>query len=163
MSKHFLTVFTDGANLSWAAVTTLLVAVFGAHWYIFAFFLALNVVDYAYGVMKSRATDTLSSAKGAQGIVKKLSYWVIIALAFAVAQFFIGIGAEIGLNLSFLRLLGWFVLATYIVNELTSIVENMVILGVDVPDILVRGLHVVRDMVDDAGDKVVPQEKEEDN
>lgn len=161
MHMKFLAAFADGSNVGWAAVTTALVGIFGAHWYLFAFFLALNVVDYAYGVMKSRATDTLSSAKGAQGIVKKLSYWVIIALAFAVAEFFVTLGAEIGLELGFLRLLGWFVLATYIVNELTSIVENMVILGVDVPEILVRGLHVVRDMVDDAGDKVVPQDKKE--
>ncbi|MFR8954558.1 MAG: phage holin family protein, partial [Flavonifractor plautii] len=46
-------------------------------------------------------------------------------------------------------------------NELTSIVENMMALGVDVPDILVKGLAAARTVVDQAGDKVVPDEKTE--
>ena len=57
--------------------------------------------------------------------------------------------------------MGWFVLAIYIINELTSIVENMMALGVDVPDILVKGLAAARTVVDQAGDKVVPDEKTE--
>lgn len=88
-------------------------------------------------------------------------YWVIIALAFGVSCIFIDIGATIGVDLGFLQLMGWFVLAIYIINELTSIVENMMALGVDVPDILVKGLAAARTVVDQAGDKVVPDEKTE--
>ena len=49
----------------------------------------------------------------------------------------------------------------YILNELTSIVENLVVLGYDVPEIFVRGLNAARKVVDAAGDRVVP--KEDDN
>ena len=71
------------------------------------------------------------------------------------------LGTVLGINLGFLQLIGWFTLAVYILNELTSIVENMVALGVDVPEILVRGLAAARTAVDEAGDKVVPGDKAE--
>ena len=60
-----------------------------------------------------------------------------------------------------LRLLGWFTLGVYILNELTSIVENLVVLGYDVPEIFVRGLNAARSVVDAAGDKVLPEKTEE--
>ena len=151
--------FADKANLIGAVIVSGLTYVFGVHWPVFALFLALNIVDYIYGLMKARATDTLSSAKGAKGVAKKFSYWVIIALAFGVSVVLIDLGTVIGIDIGFLQLIGWFTLAVYILNELTSIVENMVSLGVDVPEILVKGLAAARTAVDEAGDKVVPGDK----
>lgn len=156
--ENIFAAFADKANLIWGAALTGLSYAFGAHWPLFAFFFVLNVVDYIYGILKARATDTMSSAKGAKGVVKKVSYWVLIALAFGVSCVFIDVGAVLGLDLSFLQLIGWFVLAIYIINELTSIVENMVALGVDVPDILLKGLAAAKTAVDEAGDKVLPDE-----
>ena len=149
--EHFLEVFTDKANLLGAAVVAALGGVFGAHWQVFALFFVLNVVDFFYGWLKGKQTGTVNSAKGAVGVMKKVSYWVVIALAFGVAQVLI----------DFLHLIGWFTLGVYILNELTSIVENLVVLGYDVPEIFVRGLNAARKAVDAAGDRVVP--KEDDN
>ena len=64
------------------------------------------------------------------------------------------------MNLGFLMLIGWFTLAVYILNELTSIVENMLVLGYEVPEILVRGLTATRSTVDVAGNKVIPKADE---
>ena len=72
---------------------------------------------------------------------------------------FLELGAVIGVRLDFLQLIGWFVLALYIINELTSILENMVALGVDVPEFLIRGLAAVKTAVDEAGDRVIPPEE----
>ena len=63
----------------------------------------------------------------------------------------------LGIDLSFLQFIGWFVLGIYIINELTSILENMVALGVDVPPILLKGLAAAKTAVDAAGNKVVPE------
>lgn len=156
--ENIFAAFADKANLIWGAVLTGLSYAFGTHWPLFAFFFALNVVDYIYGILKARSTGTMSSAKGAKGIIKKVSYWVLIALAFGVSFVFNDVGTVLGLDLSFLQLIGWFVLAIYIVNELTSIVENMVALGVDVPAILIKGLAAAKTAVDEAGNKVVPSE-----
>lgn len=163
---NIFSVFADKANLIWGAVLAGCSYLFGAHWPLFAFFLLLNVVDYIYGVLKARATDTLNSGKGFWGIVKKVSYWIIIAIAFGLASVFIDVGTTIGVDLAFLQLLGWFVLAIYIINEITSILENMVALGVDVPPILLKGLAAAKTAVDAAGNKVVPMadgNKENDN
>ena len=151
--------FADKANLAWGAVLAGCSYLFGAHWPLFAFFLLLNVIDYIYGILKAKATDTLNSGKGFMGIMKKVSYWIIIAIAFGLASIFIDVGATIGVDLAFLQLLGWFVLAIYIINEITSILENMVALGVDVPPILLKGLAAAKTAVDAAGNKVVPEDK----
>lgn len=148
--------FADKANLIGAAVAATLTYVFGAHWQVFAFFLLLNVVDFYYGRAKARATGTLSSAKGANGIRKKVSYWVVIGISFAVSAALMDLGAELGVSLGFLPLIGWFTLAVYILNELTSIVENLLVLGYDVPEVLIRGLSAARSAVDEMGNKVVP-------
>lgn len=149
--------FTDKANLIWAAVLTALTQLFGRSWPVFAFFLVLNVLDFYYGRKKAKATNTLSSAVGAHGIEKKVSYWVMIGLAFATSHVLVSIlGPALGVKLDFLMLIGWFTLAVYILNELTSIVENMLVLGYDVPEILVRGLAAARSAVDEMGNKVVP-------
>ena len=153
--------FFDKANLLWGAVIAVLTWIFGEYWFVFLLFLALNVIDCIYGYAKSRATQTLSSEKGARGVLKKVSYWVIIAIAFSVSGFLISLGAQLGVDLGFLQLLGWFVLAVYIINELTSIVENMVALGIDVPEIFVKGLNAVRTVVNDAGDRVIPKDSGE--
>ena len=153
--------FADKANLIWGAILAGCSYLFGAHWPLFAFFLLLNVIDYIYGILKAKATDTLNSGKGFKGIVKKVSCWIVIAIAFGLASIFIDVGSTIGVDLAFLRLLGWFVLAIYIINEVTSILENMVALGVDVPPILLKGLSAAKTAVDAAGNKVVPENSTE--
>lgn len=158
--KEIFRAFVDKANLAWASVFTYLSERFGHRWLVFLFFFGLNIVDFYYGRKKARKTNTLSSAIGAQGIGKKVSYWVTIGLAFSVSYILVSVvGPELGLNLSFLYLIGWFTVAVYILNELTSIVENMLVLGYDVPDIFVRGLAAARSAVDDMGNKVVPADK----
>lgn len=152
--------FTDKANLVGAAVITALAQVLGKHWYLFVFFLVLNVLDFYYGRRKAVVTNTLSSAKGARGIEKKVSYWVVIGLAFGVSFVLVEMGKTLGVDLGFLVVIGWFTLAVYILNELTSIVENLLVLGVDVPEILVRGLAAARSAIDAAGNKVVPDTDE---
>jgi len=156
-----LQAFTDKANLFWAAILAILSQLFGRAGPVLLFFLVLNVVDTYYGRKKAKETNTLSSAKGAKGIGKKVSYWVMIALAFGAASVLVNfLGPEIGVDLGFLRLIGWFTLAVYILNEMTSIVENMLVLGYDVPEILVKGLAVARSAVDMAGEKIIPETTE---
>ena len=100
--EHILSIFTDKANLLGAVVVAVMTGVFGAHWQVFALFAALNVIDFFYGWLKGKQTGTINSAKGAVGIMKKVSYWVVIAIAFGVAQVLIDFGEQIGAQLYFL-------------------------------------------------------------
>lgn len=158
-----LAVFTDQANLMWSAVMTAGAAIWGGHALWFLCFLLLNGADYLFGVWKAQKTGTLSSAKGAEGIKKKVSYWVVIGIAFMVGYVLTDVGQVLGLDLRFMQLIGWFTLAVYLMNELTSIVENLVVLGVEVPQVLVKALAVAKNMVNEQGERVVPKEEPNDD
>ncbi|MBR0365413.1 MAG: phage holin family protein [Clostridia bacterium] len=139
-------------NLIGAAAVTLLSALFGGFWYLFLAFAALNVLDYVTGIIKSKVAHTENSVKGFNGIVKKLGSWVVVAIAFFLAVGFKDIGRAIGIDLGFTVFIGWFTLCTLIINEIRSVLENLVEIGVDVPPWLVKGLEAANDKLKDIGE-----------
>lgn len=144
--------FIDGYNAVTGAVIAVLSYVLGEHWFLFVAFILLNVADWITGWMKSRLAGKENSVKGWQGVLKKLGYWLMVLVAFGAGAVFIEIGNSIGVDLGVTTLLGWFVLASLIINEIRSILENFVEAGFKVPAILVSGLKVA--------DKIVNSEKE---
>ena len=135
------------ANALWAAVATLCATAFGKYWFLFFAFFVLNVVDYITGIAKVRFSHTENSNKGVKGIIEKVGYWIVIALAFFIAVSFESMGYNLGVNLAFVEMLGWFTLATFLINEIRSILENLVLIGVDVPAFLINGLEVAAEVV----------------
>lgn len=143
----------DTYNAIVGGIVAVLSFVFGEHWILFAIFLLFNVADWLTGWMKSRMAGKENSVKGWQGVLKKLGYWLMILVAFAASAVFIEIGNTLGMDLGITTLLGYFVLASLLVNELRSILENFVEAGYNVPTVLVKGLEVA--------DKVVNQDEQE--
>ena len=139
----------DKINVIYGLIATIGVALFGKYWFLFAGFLILNVIDYATGYCKARFyKKNESSAIGAKGILKKVFYWVVMGLAFFISTCFIYMGEIIGVNLAFVQLFGWFTLATYLINEIRSILENLVEMNVNVPTFLIAGLAVTQKLLD---------------
>ena len=68
-------------------------------------------------------------------------------MAFGASAIFIEIGKVIGIDLGITTLLGWFVLASLLVNEIRSIIENFVEAGYKVPAVLTKGLQVAEKMI----------------
>lgn len=145
--------YMDTYNAIVGGIVAVLSFVFGEHWILFAIFLLFNVADWLTGWMKSRMAGKENSVKGWQGVLKKLGYWLMILVAFAASAVFIEIGNTLEMDLGITTLLGYFVLASLLVNELRSILENFVEAGYNVPTVLVKGLEVA--------DKVVNQEEQE--
>lgn len=145
--------YMDTYNAIVGGIVAILSFVFGEHWILFAIFLLFNVADWLTGWMKSRMAGKENSVKGWQGVLKKLGYWLMILVAFAASAVFIEIGNTLGMDLGITTLLGYFVLASLLVNELRSILENFVEAGYNVPTVLVKGLEVA--------DKVVNQDEQE--
>lgn len=144
-----ITPLTNKINLIVGAIAALLSYIFGEHWILFAFFLMLNVGDYITRWIAARLTGTENSKSGWIGILKKLGYWIMVALGFGMSIIFIEIGLVIGLDLGVTTLIGWFVLATLIINEIRSILENLVeAYGDKVPNVLVKGLEVANKAID---------------
>ena len=146
--------YMDTYNAIVGGIVAVLSFVFGEHWILFAIFLLFNVADWITGWMKSRINNVENSSAGWKGVLKKLGYWLMILVAFAASAVFIEIGNTLGMDLGITTLLGYFVLASLLVNELRSILENFVEAGYDVPTVLVKGLEVA--------DKVVNQEESQD-
>ena len=145
----YTNVFTDKYNAAVGAVVAVLTAIFGTYWYVFAAFLALNVIDWITGWIKANKKKEESSKVGAIGAVKKLGYWAVVLVAFLIASVFVHFGKDmLGVDLSFLNLIGWWVLAMLIVNEARSILENLVELGVKVPEVLIKGLAVTEKLIE---------------
>lgn len=142
----------DGYNAIAGAVVAVLSYILGEHWILFAAFLLLNIADWLTGWMKSRLANKENSMKGWKGVLKKLGYWLMIMVAFGASAVFTEIGATIGIDLGITTLLGWFVLASLLINEIRSILENFVEAGFNVPIILVKGLEVADKAVNKDGD-----------
>lgn len=143
----------DGYNAITGAVVAVLSYILGEHWLLFVAFLALNVADWLTGWMKSRMAGKENSVAGWKGVLKKLGYWLMIMVAFGAGAVFIEIGRSIGVDLGVTTLLGWFVLASLIINEVRSILENFVEAGYNVPGILISGLKVADKIVNSENDK----------
>jgi toxin secretion/phage lysis holin len=134
---------------------SILTLIFGQFWFLFAFYLGLNIVDWLTGWAKARKKNEGSSSIGIRGIVKKTGYWLIIALAFGCSYIFVQMGEILSINLSFMIWLGWYTLAILIVNELVSILENLVVLGYKVPYFMIKGLKIAGNAIDAAGKKIL--------
>lgn len=133
----------DKYNVIVGSCITLLSVILGQHWYLFAAFLFFNIIDWLSGWYKARVLKKENSKVGLKGILKKVGYWGIIATAFIVANTLVAMGKDIlSIDLDFLILLGWFTLASLMVNEVRSILENFVELGYKVPEFLVKGLAI---------------------
>lgn len=145
--------YMDTYNAITGAVVAFLSFIFGEHWILFALFLLFNVIDWITGCMKSKLANKTNSTKGWMGVLKKLGYWIMILLAFSASVLFIEIGNTLGVDLGVTTYLGWFVLASLGINELRSIVENLVEAGYNVPAVLTKGLEVA--------DKLINKESEE--
>lgn len=146
--------FLDSFNAVGGVVVAVLTYVLGEHWYLFAFFLLMNVVDYITGCMKSAINHKINSNKGWIGVLKKLGYWIMIVVAFTFSAFLVEIGGMLGVDFHVTTLLGWFVLASLCINEIRSIIENLVQCGYNVPSVLTKGLEVA--------DKLINEEKDND-
>ena len=144
---------TDSYNAFVGTIIAVLTMVLGEHWYIFAAFLLLNIIDWLTGWMKSRINGVENSTAGWKGVLKKIGYWLMIAVAFAIAAALIEVGEVIGIDQGITTLLGWFVLASLIVNEARSIIENFVEAGYDVPKVLTTGLQVADEKLNGSDDK----------
>lgn len=139
--------YMDTLNAVGGTIVAVLTAALGTHWFLFVGFLTLNIIDYITGVRKSRLTGKDNSAKGVKGVWKKLGYWLMVLVAFLASAIFIEIGKTIGIDLAVTAYIGWFTIASLIINELRSIIENFVEAGDNVPAVLTKGLEVAENAI----------------
>lgn len=147
LNKYTMEIIS-GYNILVGMIVTILTALFGKFWYLFAAFLVFNIIDWLSGWSKARKLKIENSEKGLKGIVKKIWYWVLILVAFMISNIFMILGQELlNVDLGFLTLFGWFTLANLTVNEVRSILENIVEMGYKVPEFLIKGLAITEKLI----------------
>ncbi|MDO4444324.1 MAG: phage holin family protein [Bacillota bacterium] len=140
----------DDYHVAAGMVVTVIIQIFGSHHYIFGVYVLLNILDWLTGWYKAAKKREVSSKAGLKGIVKKVGCWIIILVAFLIPYVFITLGNELlSLDLSFLSTIGWFTLANLIVNEVRSILENLIACGYKVPKVLKKGLAITEKMMEE--------------
>ena len=139
-----------GTELSISAIFTAVVAVFNKVPTLLILFMVAVVIDYLTGWAKAAFfLKEWNSKTGLQGIIKKTMYFVTIGTAFLIAYAIKEIGAQAGFDLGFALYLGWYTVAVMLINELTSILENLYVMIPDmVPVWLVKALKICDDTLE---------------
>ena len=91
------------------------------------------------------------------GIIRKTGMWILVFVSFLLAYAFIELGTILNIDMGMAQFIGWFTVLTLIVNEVRSILENLLECKISVPKILVRGLEIFDDKIDD----LISDEEEE--
>lgn len=96
-----------------------------------------NVIDYLTGIFASKYRDEpISSYKGIRGIIKKVCMWLLVLIG-AWIDILINYAIHTaGIPLSIPFVVATVVAVWLVVNEIISILENMIDIGVDMPPFL---------------------------
>ncbi|MED9905191.1 MAG: phage holin family protein [Lachnospiraceae bacterium] len=109
-----------------------------------------NVIDYGTGIVAAKyRTEEITSYKGMKGIVKKVCMWLLIVLG-AVIDTMLNYAVEyIGLSITLPFIVATVVAVWLLVNEIISILENMIDIGVDMPPFLMPLVKNIKKQVED--------------
>ena len=117
----------------------------------------MMVIDYMTGMLasKNEAIDHpgdsaygWSSKKGAKGIIKKVGYLCVIAVAMVVDYVIVTVSGTLGFTMPASAFFGLLVTVWYLLNELLSIIENAGRMGAAVPEWLLKYIAVLKDKID---------------
>lgn len=118
---------------------------------------AMMVGDYISGMLASKKEaldhpEDLSlgwnSKKGAKGIIKKVGYLCVIAVAMVVDYIIANVAGSFGYEMPVKAVFGLMVVVWYLLNEMLSIIENAGRMGAPVPEWLERYIAVLKDKVE---------------
>ena len=128
---------------------------------------ACNIIDYATGLMaaKYRTDGKISSYKSIRGIQKKVTMWLLVVVGAIIDQLLkyasgaLGITAIFSWSITFL--VACFVAIWIICNELISILENMIDIGVSIPKFLMPIVKNIKRYTENAVN--IDENEEDDN
>lgn len=119
-----------------------------------------NIIDYVTGIIASKYRgEQISSYKGLRGIVKKICMWLLILIGAWVDILIQYAIDSAGIKIEFPFIVSIVVAVWLVVNEMISILENMIDIGVDMPPFLMPLVKRIKKTTEDAT-KVEEEEDE---
>ena len=111
------------------------------------------IIDYITGMMSAWLNSELSSKKGIKGIVKKISYLALVAVAMIVDWLIFQGLQQINVDLHYSVFFAVLVAVWLIINELISVLENLSRMGVPIPNFLKKLINRLKTTVDKGDDQ----------
>lgn len=145
------------------AFMSMLAALLGVLYIPVLLMVACNVIDYITGLFaaKYRTDGGISSYRSMRGIMKKVSMWLLVVVGTIMDTLLAYASNTFGYQLPFTFLIACVVTIWIICNELISILENMVDIGVNVPGFLLPIAKQLKTTMEHMGSAEQKTEKKE--
>ena len=132
-------------KIFFTATGSLLSSVLGALYIPVLLMVACNVLDYITGLMAAPSrSDGISSYRSMRGIIKKVTMWLMVVVGAIIDELLLYASDVLGLSLPFTFLIACIVAVWIVCNELISILENVIDIGVSVPAFLMPLVKSIR-------------------
>lgn len=110
----------------------------------------LNVTDYFTGIIASkRRNEKVTSDRGLWGIVKKVCMWILVGLGWVMDILLNYAGQYAGLSIKLPFVVATIVAVWLICNEIISILENLLDIGIAMPPFLMPLVKMIKGQVED--------------
>lgn len=112
-----------------------------------------NVIDYITGLFASKYRDEqISSYKGMRGIIKKVCMWLLVVVGAVIDGLIKYTTQTMGFNIQLPFIVATLVAVWIIVNEIISILENLIDIGVNPPPFLMPLARRIKKEVEEVGE-----------
>lgn len=112
-----------------------------------------NLIDYITGLIASKYRDEqVSSYKGIRGIAKKVCMWLLVVVGAVVDELIRYATQTMGLSFQIPFIVATLVAVWIVVNEIISILENLVDIGIDLPPFLMPIVKWIKKEVEEVGE-----------
>ena len=142
------------AKMFVTAAVSLLSSILGILYVPVLLMVACNVIDYITGLLAagSRQDGGISSYRSMRGIIKKVTMWLLVVVGAIVDQMILYACEVMGYQIHLTFLVACVVAVWIVCNELISILENMVDIGIDLPKFLIPLVSNLKNSIDNMGD-----------
>ncbi len=142
------------AKMFVTAAASLLSSILGILYVPVLLMVACNVIDYITGLLAagSRQDGGISSYRSMRGIIKKVTMWLLVVVGAIVDQMILYACEVMGYQIHLTFLVACVVAVWIVCNELISILENMVDIGIDLPKFLIPLVSNLKNSIDNMGD-----------
>ena len=108
-----------------------------------------NIIDYITGLMASKyREEQISSYKGIRGITKKVCMWLLVVVGSFIDVIINYAAQYMGIGFKIPFIVATFVAVWIVVNEMLSILENIIDIGVVLPPFLMPIVRLIRKEVE---------------
>ena len=147
------------------AFMSMLAALLGVLYVPVLLMVACNVIDYITGLFaaKYRTDGGISSYRSMRGIIKKVTMWLLVVVGAIMDAILAYAARTFGYKMPFSFLIACIVAIWIICNELISILENMVDIGISIPGFLLPIVKQLKTTVEHMGtveDSGNPEQRE---